>query len=211
MGTVSLKTSHCRRICSDRNWKSSKTNNCISRDWIWTSVRMEVGAFLSKQNSNLLYFEVICSGISISVFFFLHSWNYLQWQCSGHTNRFRWRPGRDNVAFLWMKTSLLFRYGVWATMTPASIIVGLCAAPLWTAQCSYFTLEAGRYAALSKETEEAVVSRFFGIFFCFFQMCTQTFIVSKTTLVIIEKKPTHCELVLFWRRLFWSFFGTPER
>lgn len=56
-------------------------------------------------------------------------------------------------------------------MTPASIIVGLCAAPLWTAQCSYFTLEAGRYAALSKETEEAVVTRFFGIFFCFFQMC----------------------------------------
>ena len=56
-------------------------------------------------------------------------------------------------------------------MAPASVIVGLAAAPLWTAQCSYFTLEAGRYAALSKETETAVVTRFFGIFFCFFQMC----------------------------------------
>ena len=65
----------------------------------------------------------------------------------------------------------LYRYAVWWTMAPASVIVGLCAAPLWTAQCSYFTLEGGRYAALSKETETAVVTRFFGIFFCFFQMC----------------------------------------
>ena len=56
-------------------------------------------------------------------------------------------------------------------MTPASIIVGLCAAPLWTAQCSYFTLEAGRYSVLSKEKENDVLTRFFGIFFCFFQMC----------------------------------------
>ena len=46
-----------------------------------------------------------------------------------------------------------FRYGVWWTMTPASIIVGLCAAPLWTAQCSYFTVEAKRYAVLSGSSE----------------------------------------------------------
>ena len=36
-------------------------------------------------------------------------------------------------------------YAVWATMVTTSIIVGLAAAPLWTAQCSYFTLVAGRW------------------------------------------------------------------
>ncbi len=56
-------------------------------------------------------------------------------------------------------------------MVTASIIVGLAAAPLWTAQCSYFTILAGRYANLNNEKEETVVTRFFGIFFCFFQMC----------------------------------------
>ena len=33
-------------------------------------------------------------------------------------------------------------YAVWGTMVTASIIVGFAAAPLWTAQCSYFTLSA---------------------------------------------------------------------
>ena len=56
-------------------------------------------------------------------------------------------------------------------MTPASIIVGLCAAPLWTAQSSYFTLEAGRYSLLSNEKEDDVLARFFGIFYCLFQLC----------------------------------------
>ena len=35
-------------------------------------------------------------------------------------------------------------YAVWATMVPTSIIVGIAAAPLWTAQCAYFTIFAGR-------------------------------------------------------------------
>lgn len=30
-------------------------------------------------------------------------------------------------------------YAVWGTMLPASVMVGLAAAPLWTSQCSYFT------------------------------------------------------------------------
>ncbi|KAK2154829.1 hypothetical protein LSH36_256g04070 [Paralvinella palmiformis] len=67
---------------------------------------------------------------------------------------------------IWMAAN---GYATWYTMVPASIMVGICAAPLWTAQCSYFTKIAGRYAALSGEAEHVVVTRFFGIFFMFFQ------------------------------------------
>ena len=69
---------------------------------------------------------------------------------------------------LWMAAN---GYAVWGTLVTASIIVGLFAAPLWTAQCSYFTIEAERYARLSGEKKDAVVSRFFGVFFMFFQLC----------------------------------------
>ena len=61
-------------------------------------------------------------------------------------------------------------YPDWATLVPTSILVGFASAPLWTAQCSYFTVSAGRYAKLSGELEEAVVARFFAIFFFFFHM-----------------------------------------
>ena len=37
-------------------------------------------------------------------------------------------------------------YAVWATMITANILLGACAATLWTAQCSYFTIIGGRYA-----------------------------------------------------------------
>ena len=62
-------------------------------------------------------------------------------------------------------------YAVWGTLITASILVGICAAPLWTAQCSYFTIIGRRYAKLTGQKEEAVVTRFFGIFFMFFQLC----------------------------------------
>lgn len=81
---------------------------------------------------------------------------------------------------LWMAAN---GYAVWGTMITASIIVGLCAAPLWTAQCSYFTIIGTRYAKLTKEAENAVVTRFFGIFFFFFQLSGITgSIISSTVL-----------------------------
>ena len=69
---------------------------------------------------------------------------------------------------LWMAAN---GYAVWGTMVTTSILVGLCAAPLWTAQSSYFTRSAVRYAKISGEAEDAVVARFFGIFFMFMQFC----------------------------------------
>ena len=62
-------------------------------------------------------------------------------------------------------------YAVWGTMVTASVVVGLCAAPLWTAQCAYFTLVGQRYAALTGQKGSAIVSRFFGLFFMFAQIC----------------------------------------
>ncbi len=47
--------------------------------------------------------------------------------------------------------------------------MGIGAAPLWTAKCTYLTEIAGYYSILSHETNEVVVNRFFGIFFSMFQ------------------------------------------
>ena len=55
-------------------------------------------------------------------------------------------------------------YAVWATMVPASIIVGLCCSTLWTAKSSYVTLAAAKYASLHGEQKDVVIARFEGMF-----------------------------------------------
>lgn len=60
-------------------------------------------------------------------------------------------------------------YPTFGTIIPASVIIGLCAAPLWGAKCTYLTELGIDYAQMSGETMETVVTRFFGIFFMFFQ------------------------------------------
>ena len=62
-------------------------------------------------------------------------------------------------------------YAVWGTMIAASVLVGLCAAPLRTAQCSYFIVIAQHYQRLTGQSSHVVVSRCFGVFFMFFQAC----------------------------------------
>ena len=62
-------------------------------------------------------------------------------------------------------------YAVWATMIPASVLLGLAAAPLWAAKCTYLTEMGKRYAAVSVLTEDAAINRFFGLFFMAFQSC----------------------------------------
>ena len=71
-------------------------------------------------------------------------------------------------------------YAVWSTMIPASVWVGLSAAPLWTAQCSYFTIIAQHYQRLTGQTAQHVVSRFFGLFFLFYKACESRYILSPT-------------------------------
>ena len=54
-------------------------------------------------------------------------------------------------------------------MMVSAAILGLSAAPLWTAKSSYMTELGIMYSKLSGETKEAVINRFFGVFFFFFQ------------------------------------------
>lgn len=60
-------------------------------------------------------------------------------------------------------------YARWWTLIPASFIIGMCAAPLWSSKCAYLTTTGIRYAELNHETQDAVVTRYFGIFFLIFQ------------------------------------------
>ena len=69
---------------------------------------------------------------------------------------------------LWMAAN---GYAVWATMVPASIILGIAATTLWTPQCSYFTIAAEHYGKQKGIESDAALTRFFGIFFFFFQLC----------------------------------------
>ncbi|KAA0203303.1 hypothetical protein HAZT_HAZT001971 [Hyalella azteca] len=55
------------------------------------------------------------------------------------------------------------------TLIPSAAILGLAASPLWSAKCTYLNLAAQRYAKLTGQNREVVVTRFFGIFFAFFQ------------------------------------------
>ncbi|CAF4042969.1 unnamed protein product [Rotaria sordida] len=54
-------------------------------------------------------------------------------------------------------------------MYPAAALVGLAAAPLWTAKCSYLTDTSAIYAENKLIDKNVIVNRFFGLFFMFFQ------------------------------------------
>lgn len=70
-------------------------------------------------------------------------------------------------------TYLLFiaanMYPRWHVLIPAAVLLGIGAAPLWTAKCTYLTEIAECYSKLTNESNESVVNRFFGIFFSVFQ------------------------------------------
>lgn len=60
-------------------------------------------------------------------------------------------------------------YPTLATMVPTAILLGLGAAPMWSAKCSYLTQVGTKYAELTGQDKEVVITRYFGIFFLFFQ------------------------------------------
>ena len=53
---------------------------------------------------------------------------------------------------------------IFATLIPGAIIVGLAAAPLWSACSTYQTEAASKYAELVKEDKDVMIARFFGLF-----------------------------------------------
>jgi hypothetical protein len=54
---------------------------------------------------------------------------------------------------------------------PGAALVGLSAAPLWTSKASYLTDTGSVYASEKNLDKNAIINRFFGIFFTFFQSC----------------------------------------
>ena len=56
-----------------------------------------------------------------------------------------------------------------ALMYPASILLGLAGAPLWTSEGAYVTQIGGLNAELKGKKSETGVTQFFGVFFAFFQ------------------------------------------
>ncbi|KAJ8303280.1 hypothetical protein KUTeg_019676 [Tegillarca granosa] len=60
-------------------------------------------------------------------------------------------------------------YAVFALMIPAAAILGIGAAPLWSAKCTYLTQTAVWYAKMTGTTSDDVINRFFGFFFLMFQ------------------------------------------
>nr|XP_053642939.1 LOW QUALITY PROTEIN: protein unc-93 homolog A-like [Cherax quadricarinatus] len=55
------------------------------------------------------------------------------------------------------------------TLVPTAFILGLGAAPLWASKCIYLTKVALRYASIVGENSDVIITKFFGIFFMFFQ------------------------------------------
>ncbi|XP_045611693.2 protein unc-93 homolog A [Procambarus clarkii] len=60
-------------------------------------------------------------------------------------------------------------YPEFYTLVPTAVILGLGAAPLWSSKCTYLTKAGMRYAELAGENSDVIITKFFGIFFMFFQ------------------------------------------
>ncbi|XP_015512738.2 UNC93-like protein isoform X1 [Neodiprion lecontei] len=61
-------------------------------------------------------------------------------------------------------------YPKFFTMIPAGLAVGLGGGPLWCAKCTYLTVVSEAYASVSELSADVLVTRFFGLFFMFYQM-----------------------------------------
>ncbi|KAL5016513.1 hypothetical protein ScPMuIL_006102 [Solemya velum] len=60
-------------------------------------------------------------------------------------------------------------YPTWGTLVPASVLLGILGAPLWTAQGLYITANSIAYAEIHHETTHAVLSRSNAFFFTCFE------------------------------------------
>ena len=60
-------------------------------------------------------------------------------------------------------------YPAFYTLIPTAFILGLGAAPLWIAKCTYLTFIANRLALNEGTDPEPIIVKFFGLFFFLFQ------------------------------------------
>jgi hypothetical protein len=61
-------------------------------------------------------------------------------------------------------------YSTWATLIPASILLGLVSGPLWVSQCMYIASHAYAYAHRCKLDPASILSEFNGVFVTLYQM-----------------------------------------
>jgi hypothetical protein len=95
----------------------------------------------------------------------------------------KWAIGLSMIGYItYMMANF---YPTWATMAPASFIVGLAAAPLWSAKCTYLTETGKWYSKMTGATEDDVINRFFGFFFMSFQTCKYATLVAMHLLYYI--------------------------
>lgn len=60
-------------------------------------------------------------------------------------------------------------YPKFYTMIPAGLMVGFGGGPLWCAKCTYLSIIAESYGKLVGVATDIIVTRFFGVFFMFYQ------------------------------------------
>ena len=60
-------------------------------------------------------------------------------------------------------------YPKFYTMIPAGLAVGFGGGPLWCAKCTYLTVIAEAYGRITGTSTDIAVTRFFGVFFMFYQ------------------------------------------
>merc|ERR1712007_211942 len=84
-------------------------------------------------------------------------------------------------------------YPEFYTLLPTAFVLGLGAAPMWSAKCTYLTQVAHRFAKLEGSDPEAIFVRFFGIFFFFFQ-CNAILGNIISTAVLSSGTSTYVEL-----------------
>jgi len=84
-------------------------------------------------------------------------------------------------------------YPQFYTLLPTAFILGLGAAPMWSAKCTYLTQVAHRFAKLEGVEPETIVVKFFGIFFFFFQ-CNAILGNIISTAVLSSGNKTYVEL-----------------
>lgn len=85
-------------------------------------------------------------------------------------------------------------YPQYYTLIPTAILLGIGAAPMWSSKCTYLTKVGTRYAHIVGENPEVIITRFFGIFFLFFQS-TQVWgnLITSTVLSVGAEDPVKSE------------------
>jgi len=85
-------------------------------------------------------------------------------------------------------------YPEFYTLLPTAFILGMGAAPMWSAKCTYLTQVAHRFAGLDGSDPEPVVVKFFGIFFFFFQCNSILGNIISTTVLSSGATVVHADL-----------------